>query len=217
MTTNDKDRSFRQIDAWLSILGSFLLYVLMSYFLFPVLQTAFPEISNSSIWYLLAIPIDLLPIVYLYFRCGPIGISDFALEGMDFVVVFISLIVLVIGFSTISLTVGFESLVTYREISRLHGFEYLITIFILFLIGPFLEETLFRRYIYEIFRDKFGSLTAILMVTLIETLMHISYWNIGALILLFFSTIFLTVIYIKTRLGASIIVHCVINIFMVFG
>jgi membrane protease YdiL (CAAX protease family) len=217
MTHPPKNPAYRQIDAWLAVVGSFLLHALISYVLFPKLQTVFPQVSESTIWYISTIPIDLLPIIYLYFRCGPIGISDFSLKWMDFAVTLISLCILAIAFSAVSLMVGYESIVPYQEISRINGFEYLVTVFILFLTGPFLEEILFRKYIYEIFRNRYGSLIAFFAVATVETLTHIGYWNIGTLIVIFFSLMFLTLVYVKTRLGASIIVHCIINIVMVCG
>ena len=209
-------RSFNQLDAWLSIVTLFFLLSLSGFILCPAFQSAFPTVSISTIEYISIIPISLIPIIYLSFRYGWIGIADFFLRGSDIAVLAISLIIVVITFSIISLAVPYASLALYGEISLLPRFEYLITIVYIFLIGPFLEETLFRKYIYEIYRSKYGILSAILTTAFFETLQHIGYWDIKTLIMIFLFTVFLTLIYAKSRLGVSVIMHCLINFFIYY-
>ncbi len=215
MSDNHQTRRSGARHAWLGIFVSFLLQALHSYVFYPILQIAFPQVSAYALWYISIIPIDLIPIIYLSVKIGPMGISDLLLKRSDFIVMFIAIMILVIFFSIISLTFRIESEI-YREIGRLSGFEYLITLFIIFLIGPFLEETFFRKYIYEIFRSNYGTLRAISITAFIETLVHIGYWDIKFLVMIFMFMVFLTVVYSKSRLGTSILVHSVISIFLGF-
>ncbi len=212
MSTIHPTRPFKQRDAWLSILllglSGFVLW------LFPVLQSLLPGISISTSEYISVVPIHLIPIIYLSFRYGWVGISDFWLRGADFVVLAISFIIVSLTISIISLVTPYISSV-HSEVSQLPRPEYLITLLIYFLIGPFLEETLFRKYIFEIFRSKYSILVALLLTAFVETLMHIGYWHVTTLIVIFLLTLFFTLIYTKSRLGVSIIMHCLTNVFIV--
>jgi membrane protease YdiL (CAAX protease family) len=201
-----------QRDAWLSIVSVLSLEIIFCFLLWDTLNSILPSVSRVMLGFGATIFSYSLPIIYLSFRYGGIKVSEFRLRGLDFVVLFVAFIVLVIVISLISFQ-GPHKPYTYigQDISKLPRSEHLTALLCIFLILPFLEETFFRRYIFEIFRNKYKIPTAILLTVLTDTLLHITGGTEG-LVSIFFWQMFFTLIYFKSRLGASVIIHCFTNI-----
>jgi membrane protease YdiL (CAAX protease family) len=206
-----------QRDAWLSIIACFLLQILSGLVFLSAVHMAFPSLSKLTLYYSFPILSLMLPIIYLSFRYGYVRVSDIVLRGSDFIVLFLALIVLFVIISFISFQGPYRPY-TYGglRISQLPSFEYYVVLFEIFLMGPFLEETLFRKYIFEIFRKKYNILLAILLTSFCETLVHLGAWNLSGLVLTLFLFIFFILIYIKSKLGVSIIIHCLTNFSIYF-
>ena len=207
----------RQRDAWLSILALLLLNILTALVFLDVLVRIFPSLSSITLTYCALILVHLLPIIYLSRRYGTISVSDFHLRGLDFVVLFVSFILLTIVTSIISLKGPYKPYTfSGQEIFKLHGIDYFIALLSIFFIFPSLEETLFRRYVFEIFRNKYKILLAILLTALTDTGLHITVGSVTGLVLIFFWQLFFTFIYFKSRLGVSIVIHCLTDIFLYY-
>lgn len=209
--------STHQLDAWLSIIALLLLNILIALVFLDAFISIFPSVSRITLAYCTFIFALLLPVIYLNLRYGAITISDLRLRRLDFGVLFVAFIILVIVTSIISLKGPYKPYTfSGQEISKLPRFEYFISLLSIFFIFPFLEETLFRRYIFEIFRNKYKVPIAILLTALTDTLLHITVGSVTGLVSIFFWQIFFTLIYFKSRLGASIIVHCLTNFFLYY-
>jgi membrane protease YdiL (CAAX protease family) len=209
--------STHQRDAWLSIIALLLLNILIAIVFLDAFISIFPSVSRVILAYCAFIFALLLPVICLSLRYGAISISDFRLRGLDFVVLFIAFILLVIVTSIISLKGPYKPYTFYgQEISNLPRLEYFIALLSIFLIFPFLEETLFRRYIFEIFRNKYKIPIAILLTALADTLVHITVGSVTGSVSIFFWQLFFTLIYFKSRLGVSITIHCLTNIFLYY-
>jgi membrane protease YdiL (CAAX protease family) len=153
-----------------------------------------------------------VPIIYLSLRYGVIKITDFRLRGPDLVVLLISFVILVIVVSIISLEGPYKPYSLYgQKISELQRSERFIALLSIFFALPFLEETLFRRYIFEIFRGGYNFPLALLITALLDTGVHASEESLTGLVSIFFWEVFFTMIYFKSRLGVSIIMHCLTN------
>ena len=219
MSEIPQTKSTYQRGAWLSLVSVLLLEILFGLALWDTLNSILPSVSRVMLGFGVGIVSYLLPIIYLSFRYGAIKASDFRLRGFDFVVLFIAFIVLVIVISLISFHGPYKPYAYLgQDIFKLPGSEHLAALLCIFLIYPFLEETFFRRYIFEIFRNKYKIPTAILLTVLTDTLLHITGGRgIEGLVFIFFWQIFFTLIYLKSRLGASVIIHCLTNISLYCG
>jgi membrane protease YdiL (CAAX protease family) len=204
-------------DIWLNVIASILLVLasgLVSYF---GLNYAFPSVSKVVLNLLASIFSLVVPIAYLSLRDGAINTSDFYLRKSDFAVLFASFIILVIVVSIISLGGPYKPYTLHGQtISKLISSEYFIGLFSICFILPFLEETLFRRYIFEIVWSGYKVPVAFLFTIVASTVMHASQASISGLVSIFLWEIFFTLIYFKSRLGVSIIIHCITNISLFF-
>ena len=207
--------NIRQKDAWLSILALFSLLTLSGFVICPTLEMILGR-STFALWYISMVPAYLIPILYLSVRYGRVGALDFFLTTSDLPILLISFIIVVIAFSIISTVQPYDSSALRGRLSLLSETEFIITALIFFLVGPFLEETFFRRYIYEIFGSKYGAARGILLTAFVETLGHFGYWDVKFLILVLLLMIFLNVVYSRSRLVVSIIMHSLINIFIYY-
>jgi len=211
-----QNRPIYQQDAWFSVIACFLLQIL-SGFVQPAVHNALPTLSKLTLYLSFSILILLVPIIYLSFRYGRVKFSDILLRRSDFMVLFMSLIVLFVIISFISIRGPYQSY-TFGglRISQLPLLEYYIVLFAIFLIGPFLEELLFRKYIFEIFRRKYHIVIAIVLISFSETFLHLGYGELDGLIFIFLLSTFFTLVYIKSNLGGSFIIHCLTNFFIYF-
>lgn len=216
MSEIPKISSAHQRDAWLSIIASLFLEILIGLVLWDALTSLLSSVSGITLAFGASILAWLLPVIYLSLRYGAINISDFRLRGLDFAVLFIGCIILVIVISVISLQGPYKPhTFSGQEISKLPRFEYFIALLCILFIFPFLEEVLFRRYVFEIFRNKYKIPLALLLTALTDTVLHITGGTSG-LVSIFLWQIFFTLVYFKSRLGASIIIHCLTNMLLYY-
>lgn len=216
MSSIFEDESVRQRDAWVSIIGCFLILIISGFILIPLLRSIFPSLSKITLDQPFAILSLIVPVIYLTFRYGRFGMSDFALHGSDFAVLVIALIILFVMMSFLAFQGPYDTSMVYdKTISNLAWPEYSFTLISILFLGPFLEETLFRRYVFEIFRSKYHILAALALTSLIETFLHSGH-GISGLVGIFASSIFFTLVYMKSRLGVSFVIHSLTNIFIYF-
>ena len=100
--------------------------------------------------------------------------------------------------------------------SKLSSAEYAVVYFIILFLVPFLEETFFRRYVFELFRSRYRLSISIFLTVGFETFLHVGY-RIEQLFFVFIFSFGLTIAYLKSRLAAVVIIHFLINILFSFA
>jgi len=207
---------YRQKDAWLSILICYLIQIVVGFFLIPLLHSAFPSLSRITSNFCLPVLSVLIPVTYLGFRYGWIRLSDFLLRGSDYLVLLVAISILFVRFSLVPSQSPHGASILYGQtMSQLPPFEYFLVLFALVIYGPFLEELLLRKYVFEIFRSNYNVFLAIIFTSFCMTFLHIDFENdIYALIKIFVYSLFYTVVYLKSRLGGSFFIHGLANLFI---
>jgi membrane protease YdiL (CAAX protease family) len=209
---------YTQRDAWLSILVCYLFQIAVGFFLIPSLHTFSPFPSQLTLSYCLPVLSALVPIFYLSHRYGWIHLSDLLPRGRDYLVILVAIFILFIRFALVALSLPYGvSTVHSGTISQLPPLEYYLVLFAMFLYGPFLEELLLRKYVFEIFRGKFNIFSAVLLTAFCASLLHIDFENnIVVLIKVFIYQAFYTLVYLKSRLGGSVFIHGLTNFLIHF-
>jgi CAAX protease family protein len=88
----------------------------------------------------------------------------------------------------------------------------LIAFFVVCVLGPFLEEVLFRGYILQLLMDSGSKVWAVLMTALLGMLIHVvSNLNPEQMFSIFIAEIIFSAAYIRGGLGAALIVHALVN------
>lgn len=124
----------------------------------------------------------------------------------------------------LSLSVGISSFIvlgTYmpviNEIWSYNAPYFLISTLLLTIIGPALEEVIFRGYMFELAQRKCGSFFALIIVSFLFFLFH-GIWgdfSLSTVFIFVFSVVF-SFVYIKGGLLASIASHASANCFLFF-
>ena len=92
-----------------------------------------------------------------------------------------------------------------------------INAFILIVVGPCFEETLYRGYYFEILKSNFGNLWSILISSLLFILFHAIWGGFDInLIFIFLYSILFSIVYIQNGLIASTLVHAFVNFYLLY-
>lgn len=92
-----------------------------------------------------------IPIVYFGFRYGPANLSDLIPSITDVPVLFVAVVLVFLAASLGTLKGGWRTEIS-DEIRALGTLERFSGYFVVIFLGPFLEETFFRKYVLEILR-----------------------------------------------------------------
>jgi membrane protease YdiL (CAAX protease family) len=216
MTQTVTTYQYQHRDVWLSILVCYSIQILVGFLLIPALLKILPALSELTLFLCLPVLSAMIPIIYLGYRYGWLHLSDFLLRGSDYLVVLAAIFILFIRFAWVTFRSPFGiSTVHSGAISQLPPFEYYLVLFAMFFYGPFLEELLLRKYVFEIFRNKLNIFSAIMLTALCGTILHIDFdQSMVALLKIFIYSAFYTLVYWKSRLGASIFIHGLTNFFI---
>jgi membrane protease YdiL (CAAX protease family) len=208
--------TFRAFDLWISLGVCFLIQLLGVQILLPLFNRFHPSFSWVTISFIFTTLAFLIPLIYLTIRYGCLTLSDFILGGQDLIVLFLAILFLFLFASAYILIYGVRVSPAFTQMtSKLGISEYVVVLFIVLLFVPFLEETFFRRYVFELFRSRYRLSIAILLTVGFETFLHIGY-NIEQLFIIFIFSFGLTIAYLKSRLATAVIIHCLINILFSF-
>jgi membrane protease YdiL (CAAX protease family) len=200
-------KSFRQADAWISIFGCFFILILGGTILQPLIRAAIPHIFDYILYHIFPILSLLLPTVYLSTKYGFVSYSELLLRGNDILVLCISLIILFLMAAFISLGGPYGPPLFGQIADQSTKVELYFTFVVIFIAGPFLEETLFRKYIFNIFTSKYNIVIAMTLTALLGTFLHLGFGNIRGLIFVFCLSFFFTMVYWKSNLGTSFLTH----------
>jgi len=95
-------------------------------------------------------------------------------------------------------------------------FYYYLNMFLIGLLGPFLEEAFFRGTLFELLNRSQTALKALLWSSALFTFAHIwGGFNVN-LVFMFIGSVVFTVAYIVGGLVASVFVHVFMNIYLVY-
>jgi membrane protease YdiL (CAAX protease family) len=204
-------RTFRAFDTWISLGACFSIQLFGARLLVPPVKRLAPSLSWVTISYGLTIIAFVIPLTYLMRRYGRIRHSDLILRAQDLVVLLLASLVLFLFASLYVLKYGIRvSPALAQVILNLPRSEYFLVVVIILIVVPILEETFFRRYILEIFRNKYRLPIAIILTVGSETFLHLGY-DVRQLVIIFIYGLGLTAVYLKSRLSTAIIMHCFIN------
>jgi membrane protease YdiL (CAAX protease family) len=184
--------------------------------LLPLLQKFDQSLPWITISFILTTLAFLIPLIYLTIRYGCLTLSDFILVGQDLIVLFLAILFLFLVASVYIIRYGVRVFHAFSQMtSKLGSYEYAVVFFIILFLVPFLEETFFRRYVFELFRSRYRLSIAVLLTVGFETFLHIGY-NIEQLFIIFIFSFGLTIAYLKSRLATAVIIHCLINVIFSF-
>ena len=206
----------RASDLWISLGGCFLIQLLGVQILLPLLQKFDPSLPWVTISFIPSPLSFLIPLIYLTIRYGHLTRFDFILGGQDLIVLFFAILFLFLVTAVYILRYGVRIFPAFAQMtSKLSSSEYVVVFFIILFLVPFLEETFFRRYVFELFKSRYRLSIAIFLTVGFETFLHIGY-RIEQLFFIFIFCFGLTIAYLKSRLATVVIIHFLINILFTF-
>jgi len=195
----------RERDVWLSV---FLLLIL-SYFCSPFIFDLFPTTHPLFLAYHISIIYLTIVLSYFLFRYGGLKIEEYLPKKKGYLVLGVSCFILLWTYLFISRREGFDPELA-EQFQSLFKYQYIMVLIATVAIGPFLEETLYRRFIFEILRNKYHLLIAVLITSGIETSLHYTYsWD--QLIFIFCLSVFNSIVYLLGGLGVSVLFHSAHN------
>ena len=198
-------------DVWLGV----LLFLNLNYFCAPFIFNIFPATDSLFLAYYISIVNLTIVLGYFLFRYGGLKFEEYFLGKRRCLLLGVSCLILSLGIYLLILNregVNSELAVLFQSLSK---YQYILVLIATIIIGPFLEETLYRRFILEILRNKYHLFFAILITSGIETSFHHTYsW--GDLIIIFFLSIFNSIVYLLGGLGVSVLFHSMHNALIIF-
>ena len=206
-----KDENVLQREAWI-LLGLLVAFEVFMTFVLAGGERVFPGfLSRFSVLYSTTIT-DLLVLGYCVRRFGTIQLDELFPRRGDWVVLGIAGLLIFFYFGV---TVGREGMSSemYDAIRILPKWSYWLSIVSVIGIGPFLEETIFRRYFLEILRRHYPQTIAILITAAASIFFHFEL-PIPGLVFVFSVQCLLSVVYVSSRLGVSTMVHALLNCFV---
>jgi membrane protease YdiL (CAAX protease family) len=199
-------------DVWLCTLISLLIYISAPFVLSSFLKALSKPLSPTLIGLIGVMLSNIVPILYFAFRYGPVTLSDLFPKITEVPVLFGALVVVFVSASLGLLGGGWRTGIS-DELRVLEGPERFSGYFLVIILGPLLEETFFRKYVLEILRYRYPVIPAVFITVALETVFHLGYLKHGimSLIRIFCYLLFFTLVYLKSRLGVSILAHCLLN------
>ena len=199
-------------DVWIFLLISLFIYVLVPPVIAYLIKPHFPNLPFSFFGNIGIVLSLLVPIMYFSVRYAPINISDYSPKITYLPILFFGVVVVFLFIALAQIGGGWRN-ETMSEISKFGGLQAYFSFGVVVLIGPILEETFWRKYVLQIFRESYPIIVAVLITVTLETIFHFGHFKNGVLSLIttFLSLLLFSVIYLKGNLGVSIIVHCLFN------
>jgi membrane protease YdiL (CAAX protease family) len=215
MNTSITTKTWDVRQVWFVVILYFFFEGLVHLF-FPSLRQLFPLMPDIFIGFHLATLVFVIINAYFLYSRGGLTLSDVLIQKRDFIILGLGLLIL---FLTMEIIWGPPSIHPgpYQEVRSLTNFQLVIFLLETILVGPFLEELLYRKYFLEILRSKFSLVFAVFITMLIETSFHYDYDFIG-LVYVFFWAMISSIIYLNSRLGVSFCIHSAHNgLFLLFS
>lgn len=154
----------------------------------------------------------LVSIFHFSLRYGFISFSELIPRYKDLPVLLIALIVIFVFLALAKIGGGWKNN-SMAQLRNAGEYQAIIGFISIIVIAPILEEILWRKYVFEILRQSYSVVIAVLVTVCVETAFHFGTLKqgISPVIIIFLSLLLYTVVYLKSRLGVSIIVHSLMN------
>lgn len=203
-----KDDDVPQREAWI-LLAILLVLVEVSGWVLVGSTRMFPAFSLRFSGLYLTTLTDVLIFGYCVNRFGGIKLVEIFPKGKDFVVLGLAGL-FVFGYFGLTVGPGGMTSGSYDAIRDLPRYAYWLSVVNIILVGPFFEETIFRRYFLEILAQHHSTAIAVIITAGAATCFHygLPLWS---LIFIFFVQLLLGVVYVLSRLGGSIGIHIFLN------
>lgn len=209
-----KSEGVPQLEGW-GILIFLAILEFSSFFLvFATEGKIFPSLSVDLLARIVQILAYFIILAFCIIRFGRVNLIELAPERRD---VLVLLLALFAEFWVFGLLVGSEGVRNdyHESIQEFSPSHYWLAVSIFVLGSPFLEEAIFRRYFLEIQRQHYSVGVAILITAGASTLFHFDA-SLLRLSWVFFQQVFLSFVYVKSRLGVSVLVHAFVNGLILF-
>lgn len=204
-----KSEYIPQWRGWDIIVFLVTLEIVSYFFLFLSRETVFPSLPINLLVLVVKVFVYLIILVFCMGRFGRIDLIELVPDRQDALVLIVALL---IEFWVFSILVGPEGVGNDRHesIRDLPALQYWVAGSIVVGWIPFLEEALFRRYFLEIQRQHYSTRIAVLITASVAALLHFKF-SMARLLWHFLQEAFLSVVYVKSRLSVSVLVHAFIN------
>jgi len=201
-----------QLEGW-GILFFLFFFEFTSYlFVSFTREIIFSSLSMGFLVLVTKILVYIITLVFCISRFGRINLFEFFPDRKSSVILIVALVV---EFWVFGLLVGSEGIHNdrYEAIKNLSTFQYYLAVSAVLVFGPFLEESLFRRYFLEIQCQHYSTGVAVLITALVGTVFHLNlefswapiFWH-------FCQQLFFSVVYLNSRLGVAGMVHVFVNL-----
>jgi len=206
-----RERSIKQSDAWVSLALCLAIHIIGVQVVLPLFAPLYFSPVLLSFSFFVTILAFVFPLAYLTHRYAAIQKSDFIPDGKDLIVLLLSSMILFMYASLFLLRYNVRVAPNLTHMfSNLSGVHYTIALISMLFVIPILEETFFRKYVFNIFLSKYRISVAIILVGIFETFLHVGY-QLRQLFIIFLYSVGLTIVYFKTRLSITLALHIFLN------
>ena len=203
-----KDKDVPQWEVWILLVILFACVELGAWVL-VIGDWWFPGfVSRFSGLYITTLT-DVMALVYCVWRFGWLELVEFLPRRRDWLVLALAGMTVFLYFG---ITVGPEGMNTntYNSIRDLPVCLYWLSVANIVGIGPFFEETIFRRYFLGILRQHYSTALAVVVTAGVATCFHYGL-PLRSLVFIFCAQLLFGAVYVTSRLGVSVGVHAMMN------
>lgn len=193
-----------------TVLLFMMFHAIGGFLLGPWLSNILPFVPNKTISMLSSSTFSpLATIIYAAIRFNNIKPNIYNRHTIKYATIGITLSATI---SLASIYVVGNHVMAINEIWSLSSGFFIASVLLLTIVGPIMEETLFRGYLYELLVIKLSKISSLIIVSLIFYLIHavLGGFSLGTIFTLAFSVAF-TFAYINGGLFASILSHVAAN------
>ncbi|WBL26756.1 CPBP family intramembrane glutamic endopeptidase [Zunongwangia sp. HGR-M22] len=205
----------------IQVFGLFLLLVFLQISLFLVVNTTIGTYDHTRFAMAISIDLGLLIVVCFYtyyYKHNPFENVKIPNLRNIMVCIFVTILIVVI-WPFLDLPDLIDKIINKEKIYNyslqkitwdITGFEQFYYYLRTLLLMPILEETFYRKIIFEKINEKYKTITAVLISSFLFSLGHLDYSFFSTA---FFIGIILSLVYIKTRnLAIPVLIHSLINL-----
>lgn len=210
---------YSKIKSLIVVLEGFVVLIVAhaigGYYLAPELSEFCPQVPRLIIAMLAtSASSSVVAIIYLAFRAN--FLPELSIRKMTFKFLFVGMAMASISVFVITLVLPAKISLAQKIITMPQSYFFL-SLFLLLMWGPFIEEILCRGYFFEILRRNWGTVIAMLISSVLFTLPHGLWGTFSiAILFIFINSIIFTLSYIWGGLASSILVHIFVSSYMFY-
>lgn len=209
-----KNETIPLLEGW-SIVFFLYLFEFFAYLFLTLSEGVIsPTLSIEFLDLFVQVLVYLFVLLWCMVRFGSIDILELLPDRRDAALL---LLAILIEFWVFGLFVGIEGLKSdfHKSSQELLPSLYWADVFIIILWVPLVEEMVFRRYFLEIQRQHYSTGIAILITACVATFFHFQ-GSFLPLLWTFPQQMFLSLLYVRSRLGVAVLVHAFVNALVLF-